>query len=162
MTAEQFMHSLFGDLSDLIGDEDALRQKSCDPDSREHFLALLEQRGYDGEKLEDLRHLIEAPNSDLFDILAYIRFTTPPRSRSERANSVRVNGIPSADTALGDFLRGVLYAYEEHGEAELTTPKLGNLLVARYGSLADAKATLGTMASIRQAFIDVQREIYRQ
>lgn len=30
--------------------------------------------GYDEEKLDELRRLIDAPQSDIFDVLAYIRF----------------------------------------------------------------------------------------
>ena len=40
--------------------------------------------------------------------------------------------------------------------------KLGEFLTARYGSLADAKAALGDVSGIRQAFVDMQRELYRQ
>ena len=87
MTAQQFLERLYGDLSSLIMDEDALRKAWSAPESREHFLSVLEQRGYDPEKLGEMRRLIDAPDSDLFDVLAYIRFSTPPKTRSARAAS---------------------------------------------------------------------------
>lgn len=161
MTAQQFVDRLFGDLSGMISDEDELRRQWSNPESRERFIALLEQRGYDADKLSDMRRLIDAPNSDLFDVLAYIRFTTPPKTRSDRAQSARTAGLATSEERMQDFLLGVLRAYEALGETELRAGKLGDYLTARYGSLADAKAALGDIATIREAFIGVQQEIYR-
>ena len=162
MTAQQFLERLFGDLSGMISDEDELRRQWSNPESRERFVALLEQRGYDADKLSDMRRLIDASNSDLFDVLAYIRFTTPPKTRTDRAEAARGDGLASADEKMRAFLLGVLQAYEALGETELATGKLGDFLTARYGSLADAKAALGDVSDIRQAFVDMQRELYRQ
>ncbi len=162
MSAQQFLDRLFGDLSGLIADEDDLRRKWSDPESREHFVALLEQRGYDAEKLADMRRLVDAPNSDLFDVLGYIRFTTPPKTRADRAESVRHDGMGTDDEKMRAFLLGVLQAYEALGESELATRKLSDFLTARYGSIADAKAALGDVPKIRKAFVDVQRDLYRQ
>jgi type I restriction enzyme R subunit len=162
MTAQQFLERLFGDLSGMIPDEDELRRKWSDPDSREHFLAVLEQRGYDADKLADMRRLVDAPDSDLFDVLAYIRFTVPPKTRADRAEAVRHDGLASAEYKMKAFLLGILQAYETVGETELAKDKLGDFLTARYGSLADARAVLGDVASIRQAFLDVQRDLYRK
>ena len=162
MTAQQFLERLFGDLSGMISDEDELRRQWSNPESRERFVSLLEQRGYDADKLSDMRRLIDAPNSDLFDVLAYIRFTTPPKTRTDRAEAARGDGLASADEKMRAFLLRVLQAYEALGETELATGKLGDFLTARYGSLADAKAALGDVSAIRQAFVDMQRELYRQ
>lgn len=161
MSAQQFLDRLFGDLASMVGDEDDLRRRWSDPDSREHFIALLEQRGYDADKLAEMRRLIDAPNSDLFDVLAYIRFTTPPKTRADRAEAARHDAVGAVEAKMQEFLLGILRAYEAVGESELATRKLGDFLTARYGSLADAKAELGEVPTIRQAFIDVQRELYR-
>jgi type I restriction enzyme R subunit len=162
MSAQQFLERLFGDLSAMIGDEDDLRRKWSNPDSRERLLAVLEQRGYDADKLSDMRRLIDAKDSDLFDVLAYIRFTTPPKTRADRAAAARSDGLGTADAKMRDFLLGVLQAYEAVGETELATRKLGDFLNARYGTLTSAKAALGDVSVIRQAFVDVQRDLYRQ
>ncbi len=162
MTAREFLERLFGDLSDLIADEDELRRNWSDPDKRAHFVALLEQRGYDADKLADMRRLIDAADSDLFDVLAYIRFTTPPKTRSDRADAVRDDGLADAESEMRAFLLGILSAYEAVGESELNKDKLGDFLTARYGTLSDAKAALGDVASIRRAFLDVQHSLYRQ
>ncbi|MFO1238298.1 MAG: DEAD/DEAH box helicase family protein [Alphaproteobacteria bacterium] len=162
MTAQQFLERLFGDLAGMIASEDDLRRTWSDPDQREHFVSVLEQQGYDADKLGEMRRLIDAPDSDLFDVLAYIRFTTPPKTRADRAEAARSEGIAAEGSEMRAFLLGILKAYEERGEAELATPKLAGFLNARYGSLADAKAALGEVPAIRQAFVGIQRELYRQ
>ncbi len=162
MTAQKFLERLFGDLSGMISTEDELRRQWSNPECREHFVALLEQRGYDADKLFEMRRLIDAPNSDLFDVLAYIRFTTPPKTRADRAEAARGDGLALAGANMWEFLLGVLQAYEALGETELATRKLGDYLTARYGTLADAKKVLGDVPAIKQAFVDVQQSLYRQ
>ena len=162
MTAQQFLERLFGDLSGMIATEDELRRQWSNPESREHFIALLEQRGYHADKLSDMRRLIDAPNSDLFDVLAYIRFTTPPKTRADRAEAARSDGLASTNVQMREFLLGILQAYEAIGETELVVRKLGDFLTARYGSIADARMALGDVPAIRKAFVDVQRELYRR
>lgn len=160
MSAQQFLERLFGDLSSLIVDEDALRREWSDPESREKFIAVLEDRGYDSDKLDDMRRLIDAPDSDLFDVLAYVRFTSPPKTRDERAEATASGDLAGSDGEMRGFLEGVLQAYAAHGESELSLSKLATFLTARYGSIADAKIKLGDIAAIRTAFVDVQRELY--
>ncbi|MEO7222983.1 MAG: type I restriction-modification enzyme R subunit C-terminal domain-containing protein [Devosia sp.] len=160
MSAQQFLERLFGDLTGLIVDEDALRAEWSDPDRREKLIAVLADRGYDSDKLDDMRRLIDAPNSDLFDVLAYIRFTSPPKTRAERAEATAGRTIAASDGEMPDFLVGVLQAYATHGESELSLSKLATFLTARYGTLADAKSKLGDTATIRAAFVDIQRELY--
>ncbi|WP_376740482.1 EcoAI/FtnUII family type I restriction enzme subunit R [Mesorhizobium caraganae] len=161
MSAQQFLEKLFGDLASLVGTEDELRRQWSDPDQRERFIAILEQRGYDAEKLVEMRRLIDAPQSDLFDVLSYIRFTTPPKTRTARADSVRGDGLIDEDQEMRDFLLGVLRSYELLGETELATKKLGDFLTARYGTLSDARARLGTLPSIKASFLDVQQRLYK-
>lgn len=160
ITAQQFLERLFGDLEGMIASEDELRKRWSDPDSREHFVAVLEQRGYDSEKLADMRRLIDAPNSDLFDVLAYVRFALPTKTREARADTARDGDAATASPNMREFLAGVLQAYVARGESELATRKLGDYLTARYGTIGDAKAALGDVPTIRQAFVNVQRDLY--
>jgi type I restriction enzyme R subunit len=160
MSAQQFLERLFGDLAGLIIDEDALRAEWSDPDRRERLVAVLADRGYDADKLDDMRQLIDAPNSDLFDVLAYIRFTSPPKTRHERAEAAERDGLVATVGEMRGFLVGVLQAYAAHGESELSLAKLSSFLTARYGTLADAKARLGGTGAIKAAFVDIQRELY--
>ncbi|MCF7976994.1 MAG: DEAD/DEAH box helicase family protein [Chromatiaceae bacterium] len=160
ISATEFLQRLFGDLSGLVADEDQLRATWSDPDSREQLVAQLEDRGYDQDRLDDIRRLVDAPDSDLYDVLGYVLFTTPAKTRHDRAETVRDAGLVGMDGALKALLLSILKAYENGGEAELATPKLGQLLVARYGSVGEGKAKLGELSQVKAGFKQMQVALY--
>ena len=157
--AELLQH-LFGDLKGLVADEDQLRTMWSDPDNRERFLEQLSDRGYDQDRLDDIRRLVDAVDSDLFYVLSYILFTHEPKTRNERAEAVRSGGLADAEGDMQALLLAILAAYEERGETELATKKLGTFLTARYGSVSEGKVRLGGLDGVKSAFFSLQRELY--
>ncbi|MGR3621053.1 EcoAI/FtnUII family type I restriction enzme subunit R [Pseudophaeobacter sp.] len=160
MSAAEFMEKLFGELSGLIKDEDQLRAIWSDPDNRERFLAQLSDTGYDADRLNDIRQLVDAPKSDLFDVLNYILFTSPPKTRKVRAEGVRQDGLNDFQPEMQKLLLSILQAYEEAGVAELATKKLGQFLTARYGSVGEGKAKLGELGAVKEAYKAMQVGLY--
>lgn len=160
ISAIEFMKRLFGDLSGLIADEDQLRRLWSDPDNREHFLGQLSDRGYDQDRLDDIRRLVDAHDSDLFDVLSYVLFTNPPKTRHDRADSVREGSLSEADEDMRALLLAILSAYEARGESELATNKLVPFLTSRFGSVGESKAKLGGIPAVRNAFRRMQKELY--
>ncbi|MCT8970792.1 DEAD/DEAH box helicase family protein [Microbaculum sp. A6E488] len=160
ISAAEFLERLFGDLSGIVPDEDHLRTVWSDPDNRDHFLQQLSDRGYDADRLNDIRRLVDAPDSDLFDVLSYVLFTNPPKTRHERADNVRSVGMTDADGDMKDLLLAILAAYEARGESELATKKLGTFLTARYGSVSEGKEKLGGLATVKDAFRNMQTSLY--
>ena len=160
ISAQEFLKRLFGDLTGLISDEDHLRKVWSDPDSREKFLTQLADRGYDDGRLNDIRRLVDAPDSDLFDVLGYVLFTHAPKTREDRAEAVKDEGLAAVQGDLKALLIGILNAYEENGEGELATSKLSQFLTAHYGSVGEAKNRLGDLPSINAAFLKMQAELY--
>lgn len=161
ITAQEFMDRMFGDLAGLIAGEDELRDKWSDPDLRAQFLAVLEDRGYDLGRLDDIRRLIDAKDTDIFDVLAFVRFALIPKTRHDRAAAARREGLDGQATEMKSFLDDVLAAYERKGVGELSYDKLGHFIAVRYGSTTDAKQRLGDMGAIRSAFKAVQRFLYQ-
>lgn len=162
MSAAEFMERLFGDLSDLIKDEDQLRGIWSDPDNREHFLTQLSDNGYDAERLDDIRLLVDAPKSDLFDVLSYILFTNPPKTRKDRADGVRQNRLSDFEPEMQQLLTSILQAYEDAGVTQLATRKLGQFLTAKYGSVGEGKAKLGELGTVKNAYRAIQVDLYAQ
>ena len=160
ISAHEFLNRLFGDLAGIVAGEDQLRAVWSDPDNRERFLEQLSDRGYDRDRLDDIRKLVDAPDSDLFDVLSYILFTNEPKTRHERADNVRSAGITDANGDMKDLLLAILGAYEARGESELATKKLGTFLTARYGSVSEGKAKLGGLPAIKGAFRNMQASLY--
>ena len=124
-------------------------------------MTALEERGYDSDRLEEMQLLIDAKDSDVFDVLAYVRFSLDPKTRHERADAARDEGLSGYEAEMREFLRDVLRAYEREGPAELGYDKLSRFLQVRYGSTADAKRKLGELNGIRGAFKDLQGFLYR-
>ncbi len=84
-----------------------------------------------------------------------------PKTRHDRADAARREGLDGQEAEMKAFLDDVLAAYERRGVGELSYDKLGHFIAVRYGSTTDAKQRLGDMGAIRSAFKAVQRFLYR-
>ncbi len=161
MSAAQFLENLFGALPEFFKDEDELRSLWSQPETRQKLLAGLEEKGFGGQALADMRSLIQAEGSDLFDVLAYVAFACDPQSRQARAAQAQT---ASLQQHWGDkqqaFIDFVLAQYVQQGEGELGLDKLAPLLQLRYGGVQDAMAELGGAEHIRQMFVGFQPWLY--
>jgi type I restriction enzyme, R subunit len=160
ISAAQFIESLFGQLPQLFRDEAELRELWSRPDTRKALLKSLEERGFAGEQLREITRVIDAENSDLFDVLAYIAYAHRPITRAERAESHKPRILPRYDSKLQEFLDFVLAQYVSQGVGELDQEKLGSLLELKYHTVNDAAETLGGIPAIRDAFVGFQRHLY--
>lgn len=104
--------------------------------------------------------MIEAENSDLYDVLAYIAYAQPPVSRAERVDTHKELIFSRYDFRQQDFLRFVLGHYIERGVGELDTERLPRLIELKYHSVGDAVAELGTVSNIRAVFVGFQQHLY--
>lgn len=143
------------DVSDL-----QLRNVWSNPDNREKLLEQLFDRGYDQDRLDDVRRLVDAPDSDLFDVLSYVLYTRELIKRSDRATHARNNSALIENADLRESLMTILKAYEENGVSELGTRKLGQYLTARYGRVSEGKARLGDLSTVRAAYGEMQADLY--
>jgi type I restriction enzyme R subunit len=160
MSAAQFIERLYGDLPELFKDEDELIALWSKPDTRKKLLAGLAEKGYGGEQLADVKRLINAEKSDLFDVLSYIAFAFEPVSRAERVNSHKERIFEHYADKQQQFLSFVLGHYISQGVDELGQEKLPDLLALKYESVGDAVAELGSVAEIRDVFIGFQEHLY--
>ena len=160
ISAQEFLDLLFGELSGLVANEDQLRAIWSDPDNRQTFLDQLSDRGFDRPRLEVIRRLVDATDSDLFDVLAYVLFSQPPKTRSERATIVTAseNCLPSGE--LREFLLSILQAYEMNGVGELSNSKLSAFLKARYSTIGEGKRRLGGLQAVKSSFAAMQKVLY--
>ena len=160
MSAAQFLESLFGALPEFFKDEDQLRAIWSDPVTRKSLLAGLADKGFSDEPLAEMQKLIEAENSDLFDVLAYVAFEAAPETRAKRASKARAAAYQQFNDKQQAFVDFVLAQYVKQGVDELDAEKLSPLLKLRYGALNDAIQYLGEAEQIRQVFVGFQRYLY--
>lgn len=161
MSSQQFLEHLFGTLPDLFQDENELRELWSQPNTRKKLVEQLGEAGFTIDHLEEMKKLIEAPHSDLFDVLSYIAYDTPTLTRERRAIMAAQNMISDFENNEKDFIRFVLDQYVQEGEKELDLEKLPTLLEIKYDSVQDALPHFGGNANrIKDVFVDFQRLLY--
>ena len=121
---------------------------------------LVAKKGYGIDEFEQLQKLIEAEQSDLFDVLAYVLFMTVPITRGERVEEARDKIFEGLDEKHKEFLDFVLSKYKEKGVEELSEDKLPVLLNLKDNSPSGVINILGDVESIRSTFFEFQKSLY--
>lgn len=161
MSGQQFMEELFGKLPEFFKDEDELRRFWSEPSTRQKLLEGLAEKGFGNAQLLEMQKIIEAENSDLFDVLAHVAYALPTLTREERATKAKVIISTHFNSKQRVFLDFVLSHYVSIGVEELEGGKLSQLLRLKYhDSIADAIADLGKPAEISDVFNGFQKFLY--
>ena len=161
MTALEFLESLFGALPEFFQTEDDLRAIWSVPDTRKALLAGLADKGFGADALSEMQRVIDAENSDIFDVLAYVAFALDPLTRVRRAADARGQVQLRYTDRQQAFIAFVLDHYTKEGVGELDADKLAPLLKLRYrNAISDAIADLGDPEQIRGLFIGFQQYLY--
>ena len=165
LSAEEFLKQLVGSLPSLYKNVEQLRKIWKNPSERAILFKELENSGFSTKNLQDLKSMMNAEDSDIFDVLAYLSFNTPMKTRKERVVKVKSKEklfkIYSDYKAI-DFLNFVLDRYEQDGVEELGEDKLGDLIkLSSFGTIQDAEQAFGGLHQIKQAYNDLQANIYQ-
>lgn len=163
ISSEEFLHNLFGELPRFFSSEEELRTLWSHPLTRKTLLQKLDDAGFDKEKLNTLKTLVNAEQSDLFDVLEYVfNSDIKPISRETRVNDAKQTIFILLNEKQKEFIEFVLSQYIEMGVEELSQEKLPILLTNKYQSLEDAKEILGDVATISSLFMEFQKYLYMQ
>jgi type I restriction enzyme R subunit len=164
ISAEEFLKRLFDTLKlpELLGSEEQLRKLWANPLTRRDLLEKLEKEGCHRDDLEKLQELINAENSDLFDVLEYIAYAKPTVSRAARVETNKDNIYNLLNEQQREFVAYVLRNYVNEGVDELDVGKLSTVLTAKYGSIHAAQQHLGNVQDIQRTFIDFQEHLYKE
>jgi len=163
MTAGEFLKYLFGELPNFYKDEDDLRRIWSDPLTRIELLSRLAEHGLSVDDLEKIQDLIAATESDLYDVLAYVSFNSPRKTRTERANVARRKiAIQFTDRAR-NFIEFVLDQYVSEGVEELKPDRLAPLLELRFGNVNEGLDEIGfSPDQAGEAFRSFQQYLYEK
>jgi type I restriction enzyme, R subunit len=162
MSAAQFLENLFGNLPEFFKDEDELCSIWSAPDTRKALLQGLAERGFSREVLVEMQSIIDAENSDLFDVLSYVAFASDPLTREERASKASSSLHGQFNSKQEAFIDFVLAHYVKEGVDELDGEKLSPLLKLKYNNaIADAVADLGKPELIKNLFFGFQKYLYQ-
>ena len=162
ISIQEFMDNMFGTMPEFFKSEEELRKIWSNPKTRKAFLEKIAEKGFGKDELETLQKMIDAEQSDLFDVLLYISFLTKPISRTQRVNQSKNKMFKGLDDKQKEFLDFVLLKYEEKGVEELNEDKLPVLLNLKYHAIANAEESLGDVARIRSMFFSSQKNLYSE
>ena len=161
MSAQQFLELLYGELPNFFKNEAELRALWSLPDTRKKLLQGLAEKGFGPEQLAEMQTIIDARDSDLYDVLAYVRYATTRLTRQERAAQAQKLIRVHFGDRQRQFIDFVLSHYVAVGVAELDQEKLPPLLRLKYrDSIADALTDLGPPDDITRAFVGFQKYLY--
>lgn len=161
ITAKEFIERLYSDLPKFFEDEEQLRQIWSDPTTREKLLDGLAEIGYDGEKLDSIKELIDAQDRDVYDVLTFVAYATESQTRVERVRQAK----PKIYSAFSnykqhEFIDFILDKYIDEGVQELAITKMRSLVELKYNTISDAAVEFGSPAVIRETFIGFQKYLY--
>jgi len=113
--------------------------------------------------MAEMQRIINAENSDLFDVLAHVAYALPTLTRAERAAHAKGSMDGTFGAKQQAFLDFVLAHYVTEGVHELDQEKLTPLLRLKYhDSISDAVADLGKPEEIGRLFSGFQRYLYEK
>ena len=162
VTAEEFIKKLFNTilLPTILKNEDELRKMWSSPITRNELIKKLEDNGFSKPDLKQIQTLIEAEDSDIFDVLEHIAYSKKPIARATRVTNAENEIHKNLNDNQKEFIDFVLSRYVEGGVEELDISRLGSLIELKYKTLHDGQKVLGNVDEIRNTFIDFQKYLY--
>lgn len=161
ITLKEFIEELFGKLPLFFSGPEDLRKQWEDPRTREELLAHLEREGFVEDKLDMVRRIMHCEKCDLYDVLAFLAYSTTPLERAIRVDLIRKDYLLHQIPAWQNFLEFLMNQYEQYGYKEISMSNLPKLIDMHYGSTSDAVATLNMQPiAIREAYLDFQHHLY--
>ena len=161
MSLTEFIQSLYDTLSlpELFSSEEELRKLWSAPRTRDILLKRLEESGFSKTDLQQIQTLIHAENSDLFDVIEFIRFAAVPIPRKIRSQKSIMN-LENLTDSERDFIDFLADQYVARGVEELDEPRLELLLEAKYSNVIEGVRALGKVDVARRLFLTFQRNLY--
>ena len=138
-----------------------MRKRWADPEQRSEIIALLEERGI---SFDELVSATNQPDADPFDLLCYVAFNAPLRTRRERADRLRKEKKdffdqygPEAKVILNELLD----KYAEHGTAQFVIPDVLKVPpISQHGNVIEIAGLFGGADKLREAVNELQTLLY--
>ncbi len=140
-----------------------LRTRWSDARERSLILDALEDHGI---TLEQLAENLGQPDADPFDLLCYVAYNAPVRTRRERAECLRKGRPDFWDRFKPEarkILEEILDKYIEYGTAQFKVPDILNVPpISDHGNLLEITNKFGGPEQLRSALEDMQRILYTE
>lgn len=163
LSTAEFLAKITGEIPKLYENEHIFRATWAVPESREIILKKLSEMWLGKEQFEDLKKIFEAEKSDIFDILLHISYGKNMKNKDERAKNAK-NFIKNFDNDLArEFVDFLLNLYAKNGILDFWTKWLpAKIKLFNRGEAAEIGEKFGGLEKLKDAYIELQREIYRE
>ena len=162
VSVEEFIKRLFNTITlpNILKNEEELRELWSSPITRNKLLKKLEDNGFKKQDLKSIQTLIEAEDSDIFDVLEHIAYSKKPIQRATRVANAEDKINKNLNDNQKEFIDFVLSRYVEGGVDELDLDRLSSLIELKYSTIHDGLEVLGNVDEIKRTFIDFQKYLY--
>jgi type I restriction enzyme R subunit len=130
----------------------------------EERAAILERLAEHGISLEQLAENTQQPDADPFDLLCYVAFNSPLRTRRERAERVRKAQLDFWEyfkPEAREILNAILDKYIEHGTAQFKAPDILKVPpISEHGNIIEIAGKFGGPGKLRDALERLQTLLY--
>ncbi len=110
-----------------------------------------------------MKDLIDAKDSDVYDVLAFVAYAIETRTRLERVKNAKPSIAKEfRDYKQREFIDFILDKYVEDGVRELAESKMRSLIELKYNTISDAAVEFGSPAVIRDTFVGFQKYLYQE
>lgn len=145
----------------LYGSAGKIRSAWREPEQRAELVSDLENRGI---SFEQLAEVVGRPDADPFDLLIYVAFNAPLRSRRERSEAVRrehKDFFAAYGPKAREVLDYLLNKYTDHGVAQLTDLCILELPdVPVRGTVIEIAGLFGGVDKLKKATRQLQDLLY--
>jgi type I restriction enzyme R subunit len=159
ISSQDFLLRLYSQLS-LFNTPNELREKWQHPKTRGQLLESLATNGFTQDKIEAVRELLGAKDSDFYDILRFVCFGDNLITRQDRVDTMDEDYLNGLNEKKADFARFVLDTYIKSGEDELSQENISRFIQLKYRTLPDATAKLGSAEKITENYVELQKQLY--
>jgi type I restriction enzyme R subunit len=162
ISVQEFIKKLFNTITlpEILKNEEQLRELWSSPITRNKLFKKLEDEGFAKQDLKSIQTLIEAEDSDIFDVLVHVAYSKKPIRRTTRVANAEEEIYKNLNDNQKEFIDFVLSKYVEGGVEELDINRLSSLVELKYKSLHDGQKALGDADKIKSTFIDFQKHLY--
>ena len=145
----------------MYSSADELKAKWSHPEERKIIRDMLNERGI---SFEYLAEITKHPDADPFDLLCYVAFNAPLKTRRERAEMLRKKKkdfFEQYGPVAREILNEILDKYIEYGLKELDDPNILNVPpISEKGNLMEIADAFGGTEELKVALSKLQNMIY--
>jgi type I restriction enzyme R subunit len=145
----------------LFTSVDELQNQWVDPIKREQIIHVLKQKGIN---FKELAEITQRPDADPLDLLCYLAFDTPLRTRKERADYLKKNNPDFFDqygSEARDILQTLLNKYTDFGPSQLQFPDALKVSpISDHGNVVEIAELFGGARLMKKAVDHMQSLLY--